>query len=60
MFDFFKKKNNKFDIESLLKKAHNNDKEAQRQIGLAYHRGTGVTKNIEKASYWLEKSYSNN
>lgn len=58
MFGFFKKKNDNLDIASLLKKANNNDKEAQRQLGLAYHRGIGVAKNLEKASYWLGKAYS--
>ena len=53
MFNFFKK-NDKLDIKSLIKKANNNDEEAQRQLGLAYHRGTGVTKNPTKASYWLD------
>lgn len=57
MFNFFKK-NDKLDIKLLTKKANNNDKEAQRQLGLAYHRGTGVIKNLEKASYWLEKAYN--
>lgn len=59
MFNFFKK-NDKLDIKSLIKKANNNDKESQRQLGLAYHRGTGVTKNPTKASYWLNRADNNN
>ncbi len=59
MFDFFKKKNDDLDIELLRRKAKKNDKEAQRQLGLAYKKGNGVKKNLEKASYWLGKAYNN-
>ncbi len=60
MFGFLKKKNSRLDIASLIKRAKENDKDAQHQLGLAYYRGAGVTKDVEKASYWLEKAQNDN
>lgn len=59
MFNFFKKKKVTVDIELLRKKANNNDKDAQLELGLMYKRGISVEKNYQKASYWLEKSINN-
>jgi len=56
MFGLLKNKNKNLDIESLMKRANENDKNAQQRLGLAYYRGVGVTKNIDKATYWLEKA----
>ena len=56
MFGLLKNKNRNLDIESLLKRAKENDRDAQQRLGLAYCRGVGVTKNIDKATYWLEKA----
>ena len=60
MFGFFKNKNNRLDIALLIKRAKENDKDVQCQLSLAYYRGTGVTKDLEKASYWLEKVHNDN
>ena len=60
MFGFLGKKNTRIDIASLIKLAKENDKDAQCQLGLAYYRGTGVAKDVEKASYWLGKAQNDN
>ena len=56
MFDVWKKKKKKMDIATLLKKAKENDMNAQYELALAYYRGSGVAKNIEKSNYWFEKA----
>jgi len=56
MFGLLKNKNRDLNIESLLKRAKKNDRDAQQRLGLAYYRGVGVDKNIDKATYWLEKA----
>ena len=63
MLCFMKKKISSFlrlgkcsDIDSLRKRAENNDKDAQCRLGLAYYRGSSVFKDTVQAHYWLEKA----
>jgi len=53
---FFLRKKKKVDMELLRKKAIDNDKNAQYELGLAYYRGTEVKKDVEKANYWLGRA----
>jgi len=56
LLHFFQSKKVNIDIELLFQKAKENDKDAQLQLGLAYYRGVGVHKNMQKAFYWIDKS----
>ncbi|WP_309497933.1 SEL1-like repeat protein [Sulfurovum sp.] len=56
MFGFFKKKKKKLDENELVKRAKENDKDAQYQLSLEYYRGTSLAQDKEKSRYWLEKA----
>jgi TPR repeat protein len=53
MFGFFKKRKIVLNIDELLKRAEEDDKDAQYQLSLEYYRGTSLAKNKEKSRYWL-------
>ncbi len=57
MFNMWKRKKKTIDINTLLKKAKENDVNAQYELSLAYYRGTGVVKDMQKSSYWFRKAY---
>ena len=56
MFGLFKKKEKSPDIDELMKRAKENDRDAQYQLSLEYYRGTSLAEDKEKSRYWLEKA----
>ena len=53
--DFFADSNDR-DFVELLERAMQNNPVAQNDLGYRYYMGAGVTKNLEKAIYWLTKA----
>ena len=58
MFNLWKKNKSVFNLKELLKKAKENDMNAQYELSLAYYRGIHVPKNMRKSNYWFEKANS--
>ena len=57
MFNIWKRKKKAIDIDALRKKAKENDVDAQIELSLAYYKGTGVVKDMQKSSYWFRKAH---
>lgn len=56
MFNSWKKKILKINIDTLIKKAEEDNIEAQYELSLAYYKGDRVKKDIEKSAYWFERA----
>jgi len=56
MFGFWNKKKKNIDFSTLKKQANKGDVNAQYEMSLVYYRGEWAKKDLEKASYWLEKA----
>jgi len=56
MFGLFKRNKKSIDIKILLRRAKDNDMNAQYELSLAYYRGICVAKDMKKSSYWFDKA----
>jgi len=56
MFNLWKKKKSSIILNDLIKKAQENDINAQYELSLVYYRGELVKKDIKKSSYWFERA----
>jgi len=56
MFNLWKKKKSSIILNDLIKKAQENDINAQYELSLVYYRGELVKKDIKESSYWFERA----